>query len=158
MLTLLRRSAKLASQLQFRTRLHDTLRCRSAKRGANSTAHPQIKSANADYNAAVIEPTHHQLYAVALHQAIPFVGFGIMDNAILILAGEAIDVYLGAALGLSTMCAAAIGNIISNWVGVENSSQFCLVMPYSNVSQPLSRVVLDWVAYLKVPCKIRLQR
>jgi hypothetical protein len=27
-----------------------------------------------------------------------------MDNAILILAGEAIDVYLGAALGLSTMC------------------------------------------------------
>lgn len=118
MLTLLRRPAKLASQLQFRTRLHDKPRCRSA----NSTSHPQIKSANADYNAAVIEPTHHQLYAVALHQAIPFVGFGIMDNAILILAGEAIDVYLGAALGLSTMCAAAIGNIISNWVGVENSS------------------------------------
>jgi hypothetical protein len=27
------------------------------------------------------------VYVVALHQAIPFVGFGIMDNAILILAG-----------------------------------------------------------------------
>ncbi|KAL7533099.1 hypothetical protein ACHAXR_008568 [Thalassiosira sp. AJA248-18] len=66
----------------------------------------------------VPEPTKHQLYVVALHQAIPFVGFGIMDNAILLLAGEAIDVYLGVTLGISTMCAAAIGNIISDLSGV----------------------------------------
>jgi tRNA-specific adenosine deaminase 1 len=66
----------------------------------------------------VPEPTRHQLYVVALHQAIPFVGFGIMDNAILLLAGEAIDVYLGVTLGISTMCAAAIGNIISDLCGV----------------------------------------
>jgi len=65
----------------------------------------------------VPEPTNRQLYVVALHQAIPFVGFGIMDNAILILAGEAIDVSLGVTLGISTMCAAAIGNIISDLSG-----------------------------------------
>ncbi len=47
---------------------------------------------------------------------IPFVGSGIMYNAILILVVEAMDVNLGAALGLSAMCAAAIGNIISNSV------------------------------------------
>eukprot|EP00578_Thalassiosira_sp_NH16_P003472 CAMPEP_0181130416 /NCGR_PEP_ID=MMETSP1071-20121207/29850_1 /TAXON_ID=35127 /ORGANISM="Thalassiosira sp., Strain NH16" /LENGTH=173 /DNA_ID=CAMNT_0023216481 /DNA_START=258 /DNA_END=779 /DNA_ORIENTATION=+ len=41
-----------------------------------------------------------------------------MDNAILILAGEAIDIYLGVTLGISTMCAAAIGNIISDVCGV----------------------------------------
>ena len=64
------------------------------------------------------EPTRHQLYVVALHQAIPFVGFGIMDNAILLLAGEAIDIYLGVTLGISTMCAAAIGNIVSDLCGV----------------------------------------
>lgn len=41
-----------------------------------------------------------------------------MDNAILIIAGEAIDIHLGVALGISTMCAAAIGNIISDLCGV----------------------------------------
>lgn len=66
----------------------------------------------------VSEPTKRQLYIVALHQSIPFVGFGIMDNAILLLAGEAIDIYLGVALGISTMCAAAIGNILSDLSGV----------------------------------------
>mmetsp|Transcript_21498 Transcript_21498/g.36929 ORF Transcript_21498/g.36929 Transcript_21498/m.36929 type:complete len:271 (-) Transcript_21498:192-1004(-) len=66
----------------------------------------------------VTEPTRRELYVVALHQAIPFVGFGIMDNAILLLAGEAIDIYLGVTLGISTMCAAAIGNIISDLGGV----------------------------------------
>lgn len=66
----------------------------------------------------VPEPTRRQLYVVAIHQAIPFVGFGIMDNAILIMAGEAIDVYLGVTLGISTMCAAAIGNIVSDLCGV----------------------------------------
>lgn len=99
------------------------------KRAAWPTVHPkktrlkQIKNVlgGKDINASLgpaLEPTKNQLYVVALHQAIPFVGFGIMDNAILLLAGEAIDVYLGVALGISTMCAAAIGNIISDLCGV----------------------------------------
>ncbi|EED90065.1 predicted protein, partial [Thalassiosira pseudonana CCMP1335] len=66
----------------------------------------------------IVEPTRQQLRVVALHQSIPFVGFGIMDNSILLLAGEAIDTTLGVTLGISTMCAAAIGNIISDVVGV----------------------------------------
>ena len=41
-----------------------------------------------------------------------------MDNSILLLSGEAIDIYLGVKLGISTMCAAAIGNIISDLAGV----------------------------------------
>lgn len=96
----------------------------------NSTVRPQTKNIYADNHdvVGVPEPTNYQLYVVALHQAIPFVGFGIMDNAILILAGEAIDVYLGAALGLSTMCAAAIGNIISNWVSLERAHFFFFII------------------------------
>lgn len=43
---------------------------------------------------------------------------GIMDNAILIIAGDAIDTSLGVTLGISTMCAAAIGNIISDVAGI----------------------------------------
>ncbi|KAL9179591.1 hypothetical protein ACHAXT_008881 [Thalassiosira profunda] len=78
---------------------------------------PHAASSQSGKGAAP-EPTRRELYIVALHQAIPFVGFGIMDNAILLLAGEAIDVYLGVTLGISTMCAAAIGNIISDLSGV----------------------------------------
>lgn len=41
-----------------------------------------------------------------------------MDNAILIIAGDAIDTSLGVVLGISTMCAAAIGNIVSDVAGI----------------------------------------
>uniref|UniRef100_A0AC34PUP6 Transmembrane protein 65 n=1 Tax=Panagrolaimus sp. JU765 TaxID=591449 RepID=A0AC34PUP6_9BILA len=48
----------------------------------------------------------------------PFIGFGILDNMIMILAGEYIDQSLGALLSISTMAAAALGNIISDVAGV----------------------------------------
>jgi len=64
------------------------------------------------------EPTSQALYHHALSKGIPFIGFGIMDNAILIYAGDMIDVHLGVLLGISTLCAAAIGNIISDVAGV----------------------------------------
>ena len=46
------------------------------------------------------------------------VGFGFMDNFVLIIAGDWIDGTLGVYLGISTMCAAALGNIISDLCGV----------------------------------------
>ena len=85
---------------------------------SQSHAHNMRSNGGASNNKNVPEPTNEQLKIVAMHQAIPFVGFGIMDNAILILAGETIDIYLGLTLGISTMCAAAIGNIISDVAGV----------------------------------------
>jgi putative methionine-R-sulfoxide reductase with GAF domain len=68
--------------------------------------------------AAVMEPSRQALQIVALTTGIPFVGFGILDNALLIVAGDAIDTSLGVVLGISTMCAAAIGNIISDIAGL----------------------------------------
>jgi len=68
--------------------------------------------------AAASEPARRQLVLTALNQGVPFIGFGIMDNAIMIMAGGAIDAYLGSILLISTMCAAAIGNIISDVAGV----------------------------------------
>lgn len=41
--------------------------------------------------AVVEEPNYSTLKIIALGQAIPFIGFGFMDNAILIVAGDAID-------------------------------------------------------------------
>lgn len=40
-------------------------------------------------------PSYKDLRLVALGQAIPFLGFGLMDNMILIIAGDAIDTSLG---------------------------------------------------------------
>lgn len=44
-------------------------------------------------------------------------GFGFMDNIVMIQAGEAIDMSLGVAFGLSTMTAAGFGQCISDVAG-----------------------------------------
>jgi hypothetical protein len=49
---------------------------------------------------------------------VPFIGFGFIDNFIMIAAGSEIELHLGAAMGLSTMAAAGIGNLISDVAGV----------------------------------------
>lgn len=83
----------------------------------------------------VPEPTRKDLQAVALATCIPFIAFGIMDNALLIIAGDAIDTSFGVLLGISTMCAAALGNIISDVAGVM-----------------FGTVVEDWLAkHVKLP-------
>jgi len=69
-------------------------------------------------NAAPPEASRLQLYREALNAGVPFIGFGIMDNMIMILAGDQIDASLGVAFGITTMCAAAIGNILSDLAGV----------------------------------------
>lgn len=89
---------------------------------------------------SIPEPSFRNLQLVALTQAIPFVGFGFMDNAILIIAGDAIDTSLGIYLGISTLCAAAIGNIISDLAGIGLGTMiedFCanvLKLPVADIS------------------------
>lgn len=69
-------------------------------------------------NESTAPPSMKQLRLVAFHNAIPFVGFGFLDNAILIIAGEYIDLTIGMTLGISTMAAAALGNIVSDVSGI----------------------------------------
>lgn len=59
-----------------------------------------------------------ELKAVALVHGLPFIGFGFVDNAIMILAGDYIDLTLGVSLGISSMAAAGIGNTISDIAGL----------------------------------------
>lgn len=65
-------------------------------------------------------PTNEQLRIVSFRAAIPMVGFGIMDNFVMITAGEAIDSTFGVAFGLSTMAAAGFGQCVSDVVGVTS--------------------------------------
>ncbi|MBN3306095.1 TMM65 protein, partial [Amia calva] len=63
-------------------------------------------------------PTADQLRYVLLHNAIPFIGFGFLDNAIMIAAGTQIELSLGVIFGISTMAAAALGNLVSDLAGL----------------------------------------
>ena len=64
------------------------------------------------------EITYAQLKSVALSQMYPFIGFGFLDNALMLAFGETIESSVGLSLGLSTMAAAAIGNTLSDVCGV----------------------------------------
>ena len=87
-----------------------------------------IRSHSSTSTGAVETPPLRILRWVAFTTGLPFVGFGFMDNAILIIAGDYIDTSLGVTLGISTLCAAAIGNIISDLAGIGCAAyieEFC---------------------------------
>merc|ERR1712179_478345 len=67
------------------------------------------------------KPTAGELKQLAYHNSLPFIGFGFLDNFIMIMAGEYIDITLGAKLGISTMAAAAFGNTISDMMGIGSA-------------------------------------
>ena len=55
----------------------------------------------------------------SLPSAVPMIGFGFMDNQIMLLMGDQIDSHLGVVLGLSTLAAAGIGQIFSDVAGIS---------------------------------------
>ena len=77
-----------------------------------------MKSRTEDAPTKTQPLTPKQKYAVFVNQTVPFIGFGFMDNAIMILAGDKIDMTLGLSLGLSTMAAAGLGNLLSDVCGI----------------------------------------
>ncbi|CAH8661637.1 unnamed protein product [Schistosoma margrebowiei] len=62
--------------------------------------------------------TYAQLQCIFIGNCIPFIGFGFLDNAIMIVAGEYIDVQFATFLGISTMAAAGLGNLVSDLFGI----------------------------------------
>lgn len=67
------------------------------------------------------KPAWSDLNKLAIHQSLPFIGFGFLDNFIMIVAGEYIDASIGASLTISTMAAAALGNTLSDVFGVGSA-------------------------------------
>lgn len=59
--------------------------------------------------ASIPKPQLVDLRTLFVASAIPMVGFGFMDQFVLIQAGGYIDATLGVSLGLATMTAAAAG-------------------------------------------------
>lgn len=106
---------EIAKLLSLKTRREIEKVRQQTEQKSNSSEHT---NENTNTNSEVTPPSKRDLHLVALNQGVPFVGFGIVDNALLIIAGEAIDETLGVMLGISTMCAAALGNIVSDLGGV----------------------------------------
>ncbi|XP_067323407.1 transmembrane protein 65 isoform X2 [Anolis sagrei] len=75
-------------------------------------------SASVKEKLEVAPPSTGQLKHVFFHNAVPFVGFGFFDNAIMIAAGTQIELSIGIVLGISTMAAAALGNLVSDLAGL----------------------------------------
>jgi GAF domain-containing protein len=93
----------------------------------------------------VAEPTFVQLRRHALNAAIPMIGFGLMDQMIMIQAGDAIDRTLGVSLGLSTLVAAGMGQVLSDtsgvlFGGVVESAAMKLGLPASGLSAAQMRL------------------
>merc|ERR1712039_692478 len=59
-----------------------------------------------------------QMQLIALNAFIPFFGFGFFDNFIMIVAGDAVDTTLCVVMGYGTMVAAALGNTMSDQIGL----------------------------------------
>lgn len=79
------------------------------------------------------KPTRRQLGLVAFASGVPFIGFGFCDNAIMLLAGEGIEASLGLVLGITTLAAAGLGNLISDVVGL-GLADYIEVREYSMAS------------------------
>jgi hypothetical protein len=63
-------------------------------------------------------PTREQLIRHFANSTVPFIGFGFMDNSIMLHAGNFIDFSIGVTFGISTLAAAAIGQIVANGMSV----------------------------------------
>jgi Transmembrane protein 65 len=82
---------------------------------ASSTAAMGSKSKGV---SAVPRPPWSALRVVFFASAVPMVGFGFMDNIVMIQAGQYIDTTLGVSFGLATLTAAAMGQVLSDVSGV----------------------------------------
>jgi len=67
-------------------------------------------------------PSNGQIAQHSIRMAVPFFGFGVFDNVVMITVGDAIDATFGVTLGFSTLTAAAMGQMASDSCGLTLQS------------------------------------
>lgn len=73
---------------------------------------------SASSSSAIPRPTFAQLKELFFASSVSFIGFGFVDNIVMISSGSWIDATLGVKFGLATMTAAAMGQVVSDVSGV----------------------------------------
>ncbi|KAK9865468.1 hypothetical protein WJX84_004830 [Apatococcus fuscideae] len=103
----------------------------------------QLNDASASSKAV---PGRAALFTVAVASCVPFIGFGFLDNFIMIIAGEQIEASVGVRFALSTMAAAGLGNIVSDIAGLgfadvieaqARKLSWCREPPLSNIQKSM---------------------
>mmetsp|Transcript_828 Transcript_828/g.1234 ORF Transcript_828/g.1234 Transcript_828/m.1234 type:complete len:377 (-) Transcript_828:240-1370(-) len=107
--------------------------------------------------AETVQPTRKQLRIVALRAAIPMVGFGAMDNFVMLQAGDLIDASLGVTFALSTLTAAGFGQIFSDVAGITcggavDALVARLNLPYHNLTLEQLNLRITRVCYTAGGC------
>jgi len=109
-------SSSVTPLLQQNTRKRELCRISSTLALASSSVLKRSSLPSRD--AQLLKPSRQQLSQLFVCSAIPMVGFGFMDNVVMITAGSYVDATLGVTLGVSTLTAAALGNAVSDVSGV----------------------------------------
>ena len=94
--------------------------------------------------------TSQQIQSIFLSAAIPMIGFGFMDNFVMITAGNAIDNSIGIQMGLATMTAAAIGQVVSDVSGVMFGDTLSRVFKISSAQLTETQRNLAFVRRLRL--------
>lgn len=81
-------------------------------------------------------PATRDLMKLGLLNALPFIGFGFLDNFTMIIAGDYIEHTLGLFMCISTMAAAALGNTISDVIGIGSAFYVEKLAEMSGVKPP----------------------
>jgi hypothetical protein len=103
--------AKCAARTSAADRLAAAIRLDASAGALAGAAHGAV-------HGAVPVPSYLELRLVALEAMVPFIGFGFIDNFLMLVAGDYIDLKMCVTFGFSTMFAAGLGNLISDVAGV----------------------------------------
>lgn len=104
---------------------------RSAIRKQTSSSSPLPQSIG-----EIPPPSMQQLRSFFLITALPAVGFGFVDNVIMLVAGDAIDDQFGKLLQITTLAAAGLGNMISDVAGLFLSNTIEGMVGYTGIKPP----------------------
>lgn len=134
----------LRRRLQHSTTNKNIIKNNSKKHHSTLTQQQQQQGSMAT-TTTTNTPTQLQLRRVFMAAAIPMVGFGFMDQTVMIQAGNMIDCTIGVTFGLSTLTAAAIGQICSDGSGIlfgsTLESLFGLPSPHLSEAQRIMPLV-----------------
>uniref|UniRef100_A0A182QWQ7 Transmembrane protein 65 n=1 Tax=Anopheles farauti TaxID=69004 RepID=A0A182QWQ7_9DIPT len=145
------RSYTQAASTLTREQLHDLVyRLNEDERELLMNTLKQFESnkVKAKFEAETVPvPPTSDLMKLGLVNALPFIGFGFLDNFTMIIAGDYIEHTLGLFMCISTMAAAALGNTISDVIGIGSAFYVEKLAEMSGVKPPkLSPIQLEMKA------------
>nr|XP_040233189.2 transmembrane protein 65 isoform X2 [Anopheles coluzzii] len=145
------RSYTQAASTLTREQLHDLVyRLNEDERELLMNTLKQFESnkVKAKFEAETVPvPPTSDLMKLGLVNALPFIGFGFLDNFTMIIAGDYIEHTLGLFMCISTMAAAALGNTISDVIGIGSAFYVEKLAEMSGVKPPkMSPIQLEMKA------------